>query len=302
MSSCTHPITIRNPRTGHFIAVPCGHCLHCLQRRQNDWSIRLQLNDKYSSVPSWFVTLTYDDDHLTYASDDVPTLVKSDVQNFLKRLRKRLYGSAKGDLQYFICGEYGSPVRTARPHYHGVFFGLPDLGFIEINNIMEKCWKNGYCMTEEINPARCTYVAKYCVKDLSKSPDGVVPCFALMSKKIGYNFLSDNKSVSWYSDNDVFVIYNDEGTPYHIPRYLRDRMFTLEQVERHRSESEMVSWLKDEKSRSEKSLEWNLADDLASDSRSGFSARFDRDHWYDVYFEEYLFSKREYEKQLLKVY
>lgn len=46
----------------------------------------------------------------------LPTLSKTDVQKFLKRLRKN-YGKK---VRYFICGEYGP--KSFKPHYHILFF------------------------------------------------------------------------------------------------------------------------------------------------------------------------------------
>lgn len=40
------------------------------------------------SISAYFVTLTYDNEHMTYAGDEFGTLVKRDIQLFMKRLRR----------------------------------------------------------------------------------------------------------------------------------------------------------------------------------------------------------------------
>ena len=102
---------------------------------------RMQNQTKYRDYPKeqvWFITLTYDDEHVPgmiintgeimrkvqYAwkpgekrPESVQTLLYTDVQKFLKRLRK----AYKSKLRYFIAGEYGE--QTARPHYHMILYG-----------------------------------------------------------------------------------------------------------------------------------------------------------------------------------
>ncbi len=49
---------------------------------------------------------------------------KTDVQNFIKRLRYKIsklpYNEKEKKIRYFICSEYGP--KTLRPHYHGIIF------------------------------------------------------------------------------------------------------------------------------------------------------------------------------------
>ena len=49
--------------------------------------------------------------------DIAEILLYTDVQKFLKRLRK----AYRGKLRYFVAGEYGE--QTARPHYHMILYG-----------------------------------------------------------------------------------------------------------------------------------------------------------------------------------
>lgn len=85
-----------------FFYVPCGKCIGCRVDKARDWSVRLMC-ESYTSSSSWFLTLTFDDEHY----GDL-TLRKKDVQEFIQNLRNvvRRY-NPDVRLRYFACGEYG---------------------------------------------------------------------------------------------------------------------------------------------------------------------------------------------------
>ena len=118
------------------VIVPCGKCPECLANKRSQWSFRLSQELKYTEFNSFFITLTYDDLHLPFAIPEIgsnmvgsPTLVKSDLQLFFKRLRKKL----ATNIRYYAVGEYGS--RTSRPHYHAIVFNI-DLDMV--NELLDK--------------------------------------------------------------------------------------------------------------------------------------------------------------------
>lgn len=82
--------------------VPCGKCIGCRIDKARDWAIRICCEAYMSYAKSWFLTLTYDDDHL---SD--PSLSKKDFQYFIKDLRNYLFYRYGSTIRYFGCGEYG---------------------------------------------------------------------------------------------------------------------------------------------------------------------------------------------------
>ena len=107
-----------------FIEIPCGNCIGCRIAYSKQWADRCMLESQYHDE-NYFLTLTYDDDHVPrsgyYDEEtgewfDTFTLRKKDLQKFHKDLRKKLYGSDKGEFRFFACGEYGD--QTFRPHYH----------------------------------------------------------------------------------------------------------------------------------------------------------------------------------------
>lgn len=108
--------------------IKCGKCEGCRIDKSREWANRLLLEKEYyPDDQCWFVTLTYDQDHVpmsAYGNPDtgeatpVMTLSKRDHQLFMKRLRK----NAKVPIRFFGCGEYGP--QTMRPHLHYILFGL----------------------------------------------------------------------------------------------------------------------------------------------------------------------------------
>ena len=112
---CDSPIYIHVKFRGE-IPFPCGKCPPCRKRRVDSWAFRLMQEDKISKS-AHFVTLTYDKDHLPRSKNNLPTLVKSDLQKFWKRLRKN---TGFSNIRYYAVGEYGKI--NSRPHYHAVVF------------------------------------------------------------------------------------------------------------------------------------------------------------------------------------
>lgn len=111
-----------------FDVIPCGTCQGCRVDKSREWANRLLLEKQYYPEDQvYFVTLTYDDEHVprsyypdpdTGVATPVYTLSDRDLQLYHKRLRKRhVY-----PLRFFACGEYGP--ETFRPHYHEILFGL----------------------------------------------------------------------------------------------------------------------------------------------------------------------------------
>lgn len=110
-----------------FVEIPCGKCIGCRLDYSRQWANRMLLELEYHDV-AWFVTLTYDNNHvpLSYYGDPASgealpamTVCKRDFQLFMKRLRKA-YPDDK--IRYYCCSEYGP--ETQRPHYHCILYGL----------------------------------------------------------------------------------------------------------------------------------------------------------------------------------
>lgn len=188
-----------------FTEIPCGHCIGCRLEYSRQWANRCLLEMQYHEQ-SWFVTLTYDDQHVPrryYGAPDTGvafpslTVCRRDVQLFLKRLRKAIEPQT---IRFFGCAEYG-PV-TKRPHYHLILFGLKlpddDLTFsaksksghpIYKSKLLERVWSfpprgdlgeesyshqvdqesslAGFVTVQPVTWECCAYTARYITKKLT---------------------------------------------------------------------------------------------------------------------------------------
>ena len=182
---------------------------------------------------SWFVTLTYDDDHLP----PVGSLHPPDVRNFLKRLRK---DRPPGTVSYYLCGEYGS--QTDRPHYHAILFGHPfpdrvhhrddDAGRpVFVSPYLNLVWGLGNAEFTGFSSATAAYVSGYVQKKVESQNDPdfylrydpetgelheLVPEFSRMSRRpaVGRRWIEKY----WrevYPRDEVVV----NGYPQKPPRY-----------------------------------------------------------------------------------
>lgn len=214
---CSKPVWVQDKATGGTMMVPCGRCLSCRLNKARMWSLRI-MHETRSWDSSIFVTLTYDDAHLPKNG----SLVKSDVQDFFKRLRKRL----DRPMKYFLGGEYGDI--GSRPHYHSVIFGLSVMDEQAINS----AWGLGYIHIGNVTFDSARYVASYTIKKLSGdraleyARRGVIPEFALMSRRPGIGARYCERNEKFLRDNMFCVA---KGSKVGLPRYYRDRLFSDEE-------------------------------------------------------------------------
>lgn len=202
--------------------VPCGKCFKCLQKRQNAWSFRLAQEQKISTS-SAFITLTYETVPLT--QNGLPTLIKKDFQNFMKRLRKKL---PNRKIKYYACGEYGT--QTQRPHYHAIMFNLP-MSYTKDFQKLESVWTHGHIHIDQANNQTIRYTAGYIMKGKWQANDcqetGLIddrtPEFALMSKKMGLNWLTPQMKKHYKETLKTYVTLSG-GIPTSLPRYFRDKL------------------------------------------------------------------------------
>ncbi len=167
--------------TQERINLPCRKCPGCVVNKANDWATRAVIE-----ASAWknncFLTLTYNEKNLPKRRN----LCKKDMQDFWKRLRKRISGieswNYKGKIEYpirfFYAGEYGP--KTFRPHYHaGVFNWFPEdaklYGYGHHNNeyytseTLNKIWGKGYVIVGKLTYESACYIARYTFKKLSNS-------------------------------------------------------------------------------------------------------------------------------------
>lgn len=101
----------------HIQELPCRKCLECRMQSARQWTARCMLEARHHES-NYFITFTYDDEHVPKTPDGLLTLCYRDFQLFMKRLRKVI----DYPVRYRVCSEYGDTTR--RPHYHALLFGL----------------------------------------------------------------------------------------------------------------------------------------------------------------------------------
>lgn len=247
-----------------FIEIPCGRCIGCRLDYAKMWADRCMMEaSKYSD--NCFVTLTYDDEHLTYNEsidpdtgvvNRMPTLVKRDVQLFMKRLRKR-FGN---DIRFFCCGEYGD--KTHRPHYHLILFNFKfkDLTVLKrsfsgdyyyTSDELSKIWTNGNHLLGDCTWNSCNYVARYITKkqygkDAIYEKINVLPPFLLMSRRPGLarDFYELNKE-QLYRYEKYYLSSPSGSLAITPPRYF-DKLYELDSPEEYaRLKEKRISAAKD---------------------------------------------------------
>lgn len=241
------------------IEIPCGQCIGCRLEYSRQWALRCVLEAQQWSN-NYFLTLTYDDEHLPPPMPDVideetgevfsyfphSPLAPSDLRLFLKNFRRQLeYHYDHKNLRVYYCGEYGS--LSGRPHYHVILFNCPvlPLQFWKYNQdhrpmynceFIDKIWKNGYSVIAEVNWNTCAYVARYMLKkhkgkDSKQYYDdrGLVPEFTGMSRRPGIarDFYERNKHTIYKTDEVFCIGSQGKAQVLRPPRYF-DRLYDVD--------------------------------------------------------------------------
>ena len=255
---------VRDPDFKYFtekVQVPCRQCLGCRFDYSAEWAARCMLEARYHEN-NYFVTLTYDDDHIPFKVDPVTgettgnySLCKRDFQLFMKRLRKAFPDNV---IRYFCAGEYGSS--TFRPHYHVILFGMPDLSvfldFYKISEIKDMyyklytcrkisdIWQNGFVTIGEVTWESCAYTARYITKKLTGKASaiynelGIDPEFSLMSRRPGLarKYYEDHKEdINEYSYISIDTLTG--GRSFLPPKYY-GRLFEAEAPDEYKLRQE----------------------------------------------------------------
>lgn len=228
------------------LQLPCGKCVGCRLEYSRQWAMRC-VHESKMHPSNCFVTLTYDPEHLP----ETGSLVKSDLQKFMKRLRKR-HGA---NIKFYGCGEYGD--KTARPHYHACLFGIDfsrdelikttDLGHdLFISHELSRLWKLGHSSVADFSFETAAYVARYVMKkqkgknrkdhyERTNLETGEIislePEFACMSRRpgIGTTWFKQWKNDVYPSDQ-IIILRPDGAIPAKPPKFY-DGIFEKEDPE-----------------------------------------------------------------------
>jgi len=190
---------IRNTN-GELITVPCGSCMPCKVNTAQDWRFRIDSEFKIAES-AHFLTFTYADDTITRNDLGHGVLIKKDMQDFFKRLRKSTDTLEKSILagigfneemrfpkiRYYAVGEYGET--TSRPHYHAIVFNVP----LEVLKNLRNIWNNGHVYIGTVTAASILYCTKYITKIDTRNMKELelTDPFHIMSKGLGANYVND---------------------------------------------------------------------------------------------------------------
>lgn len=220
------------------VRVPCGHCAGCLKDKQNEWAFRILCESEDYIGKTYFVRLSYSPDFLPIAENGMPTLVKSDLQRFIRYFR-----NAGHKCRYFACGEYGS---LGRPHYHVILFmDKPFKSNKELYSAVESAWsfqKDKFSSERVlIGSTNCkyfkwqdaNYVGKYTTKDIDRSYDGVQPPFHLQSRKPALGDAYFQRYKDKIRCKSLFALTDSRGFVHPIPRTFLQKIYSYRELQIH---------------------------------------------------------------------
>lgn len=243
-----------------FVEIPCNHCIDCKLKYSREWANRMMMElAYYEPSECWFLTLTYDDDHLPIPINDETgeiyeskifkgTLSLEDLQKFWKRLRENIYREygIRKRIRYYACGEYGGT--THRSHYHAILYGCP---FVDVvpwvksksgnmlytSKFLSDTWGKGIVTLSPVTWNTCAYTARYVLKKaggLTKQEyidNYAKPEFVVMSRRpgIGRDFYEDHKKHIYEFDE---IILKGDKVPIRAkpPKYF-DSLYEAEDPE-----------------------------------------------------------------------
>lgn len=203
------------------------------------------------SKTAYFITLTYDTDHVPITPNLFLSLRYRDVQLYLKRVRKAHDQHAKATntvaprIKYYAVGEYGA--KSKRPHYHMLIFDAKLELMFEKNDLLylqmkmdgetqfrSKHWEHGLVTVGRVEKASVGYCLKYMCKvgQVGKfQSDDRVREKALMSKGLGANYLTP-QMIKFHRDEILDRMYvMTEGKKIAMPRYYKQKIYDQVELE-----------------------------------------------------------------------
>lgn len=216
---CLKPIEIYDRHTDTTKYASCRKCSECLQVRANEWALRgyFELAQHGNNC---FITLTYKNNPIH--------LIKKDMQDFIKRLRKKIDPLK---IKYFSCGEYGD--RNLRPHFHIIIFGYDfrDKRMVKMSSSgkaiysstqLDKLWPKGIAVLQDANENTVRYSALYAAKKKQDLPKHLqkFPEFNTMSQNLGIELML--KKMETYLKTDQIYM---NGFAYKIPNIVLEKYY-----------------------------------------------------------------------------
>jgi len=242
------------------VELPCGQCSGCRLEKSRQWALRC-VHENSLHQHSYFLTLTYDEDHLP--KDGGLTKGKgSHLTNFFKRYRQKLRRDHGPDkkIRYYACGEYGE--ENLRPHYHAIIYGhepgdrlvsgkTRDSHPLYTSDYVASLWPYGRHIIGSVTFESAAYVARYIMKKVNindntprnlrrtyervNSETGeafqVIPEFTVMSRRPGIG-------QGWYEKfgeetyRDDYII--QRGIKMQPPKYYDEQYQHIDKIKKTR--------------------------------------------------------------------
>lgn len=219
---------------GEILTLQCGKCPKCKIRRVNQWIFRIMQEQK-NSTSAYFVTLTYKNKFLPRTQRKLGTLKKSDLQNFIKRLRE--YEKEDGNpsiIKYFAAGEYGT--ETKRPHYHAILLNVNNKENIG-KSWTKKKQQIGNIDIGTVTQSSIAYTIKYIDKECKigyARNDQREKTFQLMSKGLGEKYLTEQQ-IEYHRNNPKKNYVQDHlGNIVGMPRYYAKKIWNTDELAEQR--------------------------------------------------------------------
>ena len=254
---------VKNPRY-KIKQVPCNHCYACSLKYSQEIAT-LAMCECKKSEHNYFITLTYDKEHLPFkkelkikekGTDNIityfnneelkPTLIPEHMHTFIHNLRQYMERTKdhKG-IKYIYCGEYGET--TQRPHYHLILMNCPlnieDFYDFHVDKNFKAHWKSkeieNYWDKGMIDIAECewssvAYVARYTAKKVAANYDKQkmysecrIPEFLRRSTKLGEEYYKENKDKIYKTDEIIMKTVKGNIGNAKPPRYF-DKLYEKE--------------------------------------------------------------------------
>lgn len=210
----------------------CGQCISCRLNTARDRATQMMLETiQYPEENCWFVTRTYDDEHLPHHTTkyllegmnewQTVTGISLDGKNAQDYFKLLSYHFNK-PIKKVYCGEYGS--KTNRPHGHDIVWGLPlDVTKLEKYKTnewgdpiwrcreLEKIWKKGNVMVGRVTWETCGYVARYTLKkSLGKTREDYNKWYLMNGKRPEYVRWSNGVGKDYHLNHWDEIWENDE--------------------------------------------------------------------------------------------
>ena len=245
---CVSPIYLRKGvGNGHNVGryVPCGHCLDCLNKRQNEWYVRFWCEERFQKLVNpnsitIFLTLTYNETNLPQSRE----IALNDFRAFIKKISRR-QGNKR--VRFYAVTENGT--LRGRLHWHVLLFGFdPTVILKPLNKYFDDVWKKGFNSAEYCTPRVFTYVSKYVTKDLDTlKQDDSWKTISVCSKRpsLGMMFFSVDKWRNYLHNTQDFRIMID-GYAYSLPRYFREKLLSEFDLFFSKTKTGIVSFPSDE--------------------------------------------------------